>query len=54
MAFVFAIAIYRRSPTRVDYGNTARKKEVLPPAPNSNSNTQRDSRTDKAIEEDNG
>src|SRR5688500_2191953 len=29
LAFVFAGAIYRRSPTRVDYGNTSRKKEVL-------------------------
>src|SRR5258705_11545033 len=51
MALVLAIAIYRRSPTRVDYGNPARKKEVLPPAPTIDSNTQRDSRTDKAIEE---
>src|SRR6185295_11113897 len=51
MAIVFAIAIYRRSPTRVDYGDTAGEKGVLPPAPTINSNTQRDSRTDKAIEE---
>lgn len=51
MALVLAIALYRRSPTRVDYGRTTRKSEVLPPAPNSNSTAPRDLRTDKAIEE---
>ena len=50
MALVFAIALYRRSPTRVDYGRTSRKSEGLP-APNINATTPRDSRTDKAIEE---
>lgn len=50
LALVFAIALYRRTPTRVDYGRT-KQGEVLPPAPNSNANSSRDSRTDKAIEE---
>jgi hypothetical protein len=51
IAFVIAVALYRRAPTRVDYGRTAKKSEVLPPAPNSNGTSSRDSRTEKAIEE---
>src|SRR5687768_3729857 len=51
LALVFAIALYRRTPTRVDYGRTTKQGEVLPPTPNSNANSFSDSRTDKAIEE---
>ena len=51
MALVLALAVYRRVPTRVDYGRTTKQTEVLPTAPISSANNSRDARTDKAIEE---
>ena len=51
LAIVFAIAVYRHSPTRVDYGRTTSQSKALPPVPNTNTAIPRDSRTDKAIQE---
>lgn len=51
LAIVFAVATYRHSPTRVDYGRTTSQSKAFPSDPNTNTNTLRDSRTDKAIEE---
>jgi transcriptional regulator of acetoin/glycerol metabolism len=51
MALVLALAVYRRVPTRIDYGRTTKQTEVLPTAPISSANNSRDARTDKAIEE---
>ena len=51
LAIVIAVALYRRSPTRVDYGRTAKQTEILPPPSKNKSIGPRDSRTDKAIEE---
>jgi hypothetical protein len=51
LAIVFPIAIYRRLPTRVDYGSTTSQSKALPSAPNTNTTAHRDSRTDRAIEE---
>ena len=48
LSVVFAIALYRRSPTRVDYGSTAKQPDVKSSPANTSS---RDSRTDKAIAE---
>lgn len=48
LSLVFAIALYRRSPTRVDYGRAAKQPDVKPSPTNT---TPRDSRTDKAIAE---
>ena len=42
---------YYRSATRVEYGKTTKQHEVLPPPPNMNQKTGRDSRTERAIEE---
>jgi len=51
LAIGLAIALYHRSPTRVDYGRTTSQNKKLPPLPNATTTTARDHRTDKAIEE---
>ena len=48
---VCALVLYSRSSTRVDYGQTAKQRGPLPPAPNANATTGRDTRTEQAIEE---
>ena len=48
---VCALALYYRSSTRVDYGQTAKQTRVVPPAPNAATTTGRDTRTEQAIEE---
>ena len=50
MALVFAIALYRLAPTRVQYGQAPRENRALPQVPTSVAPS-RDTRTDKAIEE---
>ena len=49
-AIAVAVVLYKRMPTRVDYGRS-RQGEVLPNAPTSTTAVGRDSRTEKAIEE---
>ena len=49
-AIGLAAALYKNTPTRVDYGRT-RQTEALPNAPTSNTSVGRDSRTEKSIEE---
>src|ERR1051325_3244098 len=51
LALVFAIALYRRSPTRVDYGRTAKRPDMKSSPTNTVATAPRDSRTDKAIAE---
>jgi len=51
LALVFAIALYRRSPTRVDYGRAAKQPDVKSSPTNTIATAPRDSRTDKAIAE---
>ncbi|MDQ3665786.1 MAG: hypothetical protein M3410_04140, partial [Acidobacteriota bacterium] len=51
VALVGAVALYYRTATRVEYGSTTKQREVLPPPPNVNTTTGRDSRTEQAIEE---
>src|SRR5262245_41529391 len=51
LSLVFAIALYRRSPTRVDYGRAAKQPDVKSSPTNPIATTPRDSRTDKAIAE---
>lgn len=48
-AIALALFLYRRMPTRVEYGSS-KQTEVLPPAPGTNNGVQ-DSRTEKAIAE---
>ena len=48
-ALALALFLYRRMPTRVEYGSS-KQTEVLPPAPGTNKGVQ-DSRTEKAIAE---
>lgn len=48
---VVILIAYYRSATRVEYGKTTKQREVLPPPPNMNQTTGRDSRTERAIEE---
>lgn len=50
-ALVAVLVAYYRSATRVEYGKTTQQHEVLPPPPNMNQTTGRDSRTERAIEE---
>jgi hypothetical protein len=48
---VIVLIAYYRSATRVEYGKRTKQREVLPPPPNMNQTTGRDSRTERAIEE---
>ncbi len=50
-ALFAALLLYYRSATRVEYGRTTKPREALPPPPNVNPSTGRDSRTEHAIEE---
>jgi hypothetical protein len=50
-ALVAVLVAYYRSATRVEYGKTTKQHEVLPPPPNMNQTTGRDTRTERAIEE---
>ncbi|CAN5883769.1 hypothetical protein BH18ACI4_BH18ACI4_00920 [soil metagenome] len=51
ISLIGAVALYYRSVTRVEYGRTTKQREVLPPPPNVNTTTGRDTRTEQAIEE---
>lgn len=48
---VCVFALQYGSSTRVEYGQTAKQSRVVPPAPNANTTTGRDTRTEQAIEE---
>ena len=51
VSVVGVFALYYRSSTRVEYGQTAKQSRVVPPAPNAAATTGRDTRTEQAIEE---
>ena len=51
VTLIGALVLYYRGATRVEYGRTTKQREVLPPPPNVNTTTGRDTRTQQAIEE---
>jgi hypothetical protein len=51
VSVIAVLALYYRSSTRVEYGQTAKQARVVPPAPNAATTTGRDTRTEQAIEE---
>jgi hypothetical protein len=48
---MIAIGLYRLRSTRVEYGQTAKQTQVLPPPPNATTTTARDSRSEQAIQD---
>src|SRR5260370_17577295 len=46
-----ALALYYRRATRVEYGRSAKQREVIPAPPGATANNVRDLRTEQAIEE---
>jgi hypothetical protein len=51
VSVIGVLALYYRSSTRVEYGQTAKQARVVPPAPNAATTTGRDTRTEQAIQE---
>lgn len=51
VSVVIAAVIYRQRSTRVEYGRAGNQQRVLPPPPNAGTTTERDNRTEQALEQ---